>query len=286
MQIFSFSQFVRSNTRAIVTTAIASIVVGIIAMLVLMFGVTRNYTSEVQILVIQKYTLTDSYTAAKSAEKVSQNLGEVIKTSVFLDDVIATGKVDLTDITKLPEDEKRKAWAKKLSTEIDSNAPILKITAYDPDRSRAEAIATTVAQVLIDKGGDYHGAPDTISLKVVDTALTSNTASSPSIPLYTVAAMLATAFIFTLFYVLKATGSWLEPVSVVPSTLMHVKQPELPLPPQPTPTPPPTTPKPTPVHESRDLNIQNFGQKIAAQNKDGHPYLHGEVKTMHDSKKA
>ncbi|MCW1930678.1 MAG: hypothetical protein KIH62_005235 [Candidatus Kerfeldbacteria bacterium] len=279
MQIFSFSHFISSNKRAIVTTAISSFAVGLIAMLVLMFGVTRNYTSTVQILVIQKYTLTDSYTAAKSAEKVSQNLGEVIKTSVFLNDVLDESTVSLSDITQLPEEQKRKAWAKKLSTEIDNNAPILKITAYDPERSRAEAIATTVANVLIEKGGEYHGAPDTISLKVVDTALTSNSASSPSVPLYTVAAVLGTACIFTLFYALKATGSWLEPISVVPSTLVHVNQPELPLQSRPEPT------MPTPQPQPRDLNIQNFGQRIAEQRKDS-AYIHGDVKTMYDVKKS
>lgn len=283
--VISISHFVRTHARSIFTAIVAAFCVGVCALLVLLFVVERKYTSEVQILVIQKYTLTDSYTAAKSAEKVSKNLGEVLRTSVFLNDILQTGRVNLSDIMSLPEEEKRKEWAKKIGTEVDSNAPLLRITVYDTDRSRAEALATTIADVLIEKGGEYHGAPDTISLKIVDTALTSETAESPSIPLYTGAAVLATLCVFMMYYVLKETGSWLEPVAVVPTQMVHIH----PTPAQPTisHSPAPMAPAPTHAQEAvkQDLNISNFAQKLGAQpTEEKAAYLHGDVQTMPQKK--
>lgn len=302
MHFPSLSLLLRTYKADIIRIVVAMAVVGVGTALILAFAVTRSYTSEIQILVIQKYTLTDSYTAAKSAEKISENLAEVIKTSVFFNDVVSAGTVDLGDIKALSEEDRRKEWGKKLSTNTSSAASILKITALDPNRERAEAIANTVANVLIEKGSEYHGAPDTISLKVVDTALTSEKPTSPSVPLYSVAASLFVGLAFLLYVTLAKGGMWLDSnTELVVATPMPKKnkgqyvQPVAPI--EPAAIPPlsqqniPVVLRPQPVVVDQpvtvapvgDLNMQNFNSKLGAQNPDEKAkYLHGTVQTMHD----
>lgn len=175
------THIIKKHAKSIGIVIAAAVVSGSIAGVIFRFAMPQEYSSQMQILVIQKYTLTDSYTASKSAEKVSQNLGEVVKTSSFLEDVVASKKVDLQDLLKLNESDRRDEWEKTLDTEVVPNASILKITAYDVNPSHAEQIVNAVSDVLIEKGSDYHGAPDTISLKVVDTALTSTYPTRPNI---------------------------------------------------------------------------------------------------------
>lgn len=166
---------------------------GAVAVAVLVFTQTPEYRSQVKILVIQKYTLTDSYTAAKSAEKISKDLSEVVQTSAFLDDVVSYGTVNLSDLLSLDEEEKRKAWSKKLEANVVPSTSILTLSVYDENRERAERLAQTISQVLIDQGGEYHGAPDTIALRVIDSALTSKHPVRPNILVAGLAAAIAGA---------------------------------------------------------------------------------------------
>jgi capsular polysaccharide biosynthesis protein len=142
---------------------------------------TPEYSSEVKILVVQKYTLTDSYTASKSAEKISRNLAEVVTTSSFLDTVADTNAVNLDAILAMDEADKREEWKETLEAEVVSNTSMLKLTAYDEDPAQAEAIVQAVSNALVERGADYHGAPDTIALRVVDTALTSDHPTRPNL---------------------------------------------------------------------------------------------------------
>ncbi len=166
-----------------------------VTMLVLWIVKPHEYSSEVQMLVVQKYTLTDSYTAAKSAEKISQNLAEVIRTSSFLDQVIATQKVDLTEFEGLDEADKREKWTKQVETDIIPNAAMFTITVYDQSPTIAQAIVEAISDVLVEQGGEYHGAPDTVSLKVVNTALTSDSVVRPKLLVNGVAAGMIGAII-------------------------------------------------------------------------------------------
>lgn len=142
---------------------------------------TAEYSSTIQVLVVQKYTLTDSYTASKSAEKISSNLAEVVGTSTFLDAVYAENTVDLNELYSLEEAEKRKKWKKMVETTVVPRTSILKITAFDENPAIAEELANTVANVIIMNGSEYHGAADTVTLKVVDSALTSSYPIRPNL---------------------------------------------------------------------------------------------------------
>lgn len=182
---------------------VLAVLCGAITVIALFFFGSKEYSSEIKILVVQKYTLTDSYTAAKSAEKISKNLAEVIRTSSFFDKVVAEGVVDFKDIMALPEKAKRDEWARTVDTEVIPNTSLLKIVAYDSNPNMAKAIANSVADVLITYGADYHGAPDTIALQVVDSALTSTYPTRPNLVLNGLAAAFFGAVLGAIIFFLQ-----------------------------------------------------------------------------------
>lgn len=273
------SLFIKKYASAVGIIAVTAIVCGGIAGLLFRFAFPQEYSSEIQILVIQKYTLTDSYTASKSAEKISQNLAAAVKTSSFLEDVVDSKRVDLSNLLRLDEADRRDAWEKTLDTEVVPNASIIRITAYDTNPGHAEQIANAVAEVLMEKGSEYHGAPDTISLKVVDTALTSNYPTRPNILLNGAAAALFGAVCAAVVLFLRAPK---RREQHVPYTVTHPKR--APVTHTQPGTPVHTTPKQTaPVeqaqpHEYAVLHVANFHKHLPST--EGKKYIPTEVKTL------
>ena len=141
-----------------------------------------DYSSKVQALIIQNQkTDVDSYVAAKSAEKVGKNLSAVIGTTSFLDLVVQENMVDLSDITALPEKEKREVWQDKVSAGVIPETGIIEIEAFDPDPNHSAQIATAVAAAMVKNADEYHGGGDTIEVKVVNKALTSDYPVRPNL---------------------------------------------------------------------------------------------------------
>jgi len=171
----------KDHLRDLWIIPVLALACSLIAMVALALLKTPEYSSEITVLVVQKYTLTDSYTASKSAEKIATNLAEVIGTSTFLDAVINEAGVDLSDVLSLSEAQKRKSWKQMVETEVVPRTSMLRIVAHDADPRRAEDITNSVATILVENGGDYHGAADTVTLKIVDTALTSDRPVRPNL---------------------------------------------------------------------------------------------------------
>lgn len=162
----------------------SGIVLALIVTGLLWLVLPHEYSSTMRVLVIQKYTLTDSYTAAKSAEKISKGLAGVIPASSFIDRVAETHQVDISALTSLPEKEKREEWKKKVGAQMIGDTSMLEVTAYDTNPQQAEKLVQAVAYVLVNEGNDYHGAGDTIELRVVDSPLTSTHTTRPNLLLY------------------------------------------------------------------------------------------------------
>ncbi len=269
--------FITHYRNAIGLVVLVALICGAVAGSISRFAFPQEYSSEMQILVIQKYTLTDSYTASKSAEKISSNLAEVVKTSTFLESVIASKDVDLTDLLLMDEADRRDAWADTLDTAVISNASILKIIAYDENPQHAEQIAEAVAAVLLEKGSEYHGAPDTITLKVVDTALTSTYPTRPNVLLNGAAAAVFGAVCAAVVLFLRgprrSRGNAFSPNA-------HASRNE----PQMHHTPG------APVHSAERpqadahsygvLDVSNFHHRLTSHQKRNHHYIAAEVKTL------
>lgn len=142
----------------------------------------QEYSSEVKMLIIQKQNFeTDTYLAAKSAEKVGNNLSEVLSTSSFLDKVVAEGSVNLSALMALDTQDRHDAWSEKVSASVIPDSGLLSIMAYDEDPAVAEKLAVAVAFVMTSSANEYHGGGDSIVIKTVDEPITSSYPVRPNI---------------------------------------------------------------------------------------------------------
>lgn len=177
MQNIQYSKILRKNWEIIALIAGISIVLALIISLVSPF----QYSATTKILIIQKQAGNlDAYTATKSAERIGQNLSNIINTSSFYNEVIEAN----TNLQyKFPQDpvERRKAWDKNIEVNVVPETGILEISAYDTDRGFASQLVRAIAYVLINKGAEYHGGGSDVEIKVVDDVFISKYPVRPSI---------------------------------------------------------------------------------------------------------
>jgi capsular polysaccharide biosynthesis protein len=141
----------------------------------------------------------DPYTAVKSAERIADNLSQVVHTQDFITKVLRQDSS--IDQSRLPTDpsKRRKSWQKTVRTSLVSGTGLLTVTALSEDKNEAVKIAQAIADVLSVSGKEYIGGD--LEVKVVDTPLPSSYPISPNIPL---AAAIGVVFGFAIgaFYVL------------------------------------------------------------------------------------
>lgn len=193
----------------------------------------HEYSSTMRVLVVQKYTLTDSYTAAKSAEKISKGLASVIHTSTFIDKIAQNKTVNISEILVLSEKDKRDTWEKTVGADKIGDTSMLEITAYDEDPKKAESLVKAVANVLVTEGDAYHGAGDTVDLRVVDSPLTSAFPARPNLMLYGPAAFVLGALAGVLFVFFRPITR--APEFKMPDAMPQAIPPQQPVQPQPQP---------------------------------------------------
>lgn len=158
----------------VVFVTIASFIVSIIQ--------TPEYKSSVQLLVIQKQKdNADAYTATRSAETVAGILANVIYTSTFFDQVIASGfEIDKNTFSTDLE-ERKKEWKRAVNATVVGDTGTIQIDVYDNNRNQAEQIAYAIAYVIINNGEEYHGAASQIETKLIDAPITTDKIARPNI---------------------------------------------------------------------------------------------------------
>lgn len=162
----------------------SGIIASILVMGLLWLVFPHRYTSSTTVLVTQKFTLTDSYTASKSAEKISRGLSEVIYTTSFIDRVAETNIVNIDDLLAMSEREKRDEWKGMVAARAISGTSFLEVFAFDEDPARSAKLAEALATVLVYNGDQYHGAGDTVDMQIVNDVLTSSYPTKPNLVLY------------------------------------------------------------------------------------------------------
>jgi len=161
-----------------------------------------EYRSRVELLVIQKQSLTmDAYAAARASEKLATGLATVIKTKAFFEKVIS-GDFNIAR-SHFPYEEKdlRKYWAKNITTSVSPETSLLRIDVYDQNRTEANKIANAISYILINNSQEFHGSGNDIFIKVVNEPLASNRPVRPNILINSLTALiigiiLSTGWIF------------------------------------------------------------------------------------------
>lgn len=134
---------------------------------------------QVYILSLSRYGL-DPYTVAKSAEKIGDNLSQVIKTNDFYDKVMANPnyRLDQSYFQGVSERVKRKRWQSTVGGSVVFGTGVLNISAYHKNPDQAVAYAGALIDTLITKGSEYVG--DDVSMKVVNQPVVSSLPVRPN----------------------------------------------------------------------------------------------------------
>ena len=142
----------------------------------------KQYSAMTQILIISRNSAgVDPYTQAKSAERIGENLSQVVKTSDFYDKVIkSTYSFNKSTWTSMNERKRRKKWSKDVNSAVLYGTGIMNITAYGETKKDAMDLADAVGQSLASVGWEYVGG--NVVLKVVTKPLLPRFPSRPNFP--------------------------------------------------------------------------------------------------------
>ncbi len=156
-------------------------VVGALLAIGLSFISPVQYRADAQLYIISKSRYgVDPYTVAKSAERIGENLAQVIKTSDFYDKVMTneTFSLDRSYFQNVSEREIRKRWEKTVDGSVKFGTSVLNISAYHKNPDQAVTYAKAVMETLVTKGAEYVG--DDVSMKVVNQPVVSSLPVRPN----------------------------------------------------------------------------------------------------------
>lgn len=161
---------------------VAGAVFGLIIFLSISLFFPWEYSATARLLVIPSSSIgVDPYTAVKSAERISENLAQIVQTSSFFDRVLKTQpqfNFDSSVFDNLNERERREKWNKTIVTEVIPGTGLFSVTAYNHDRDAASAWANAVSFVLSTQGYEYTSS--NVQIKIVDTPLVSRFITRPN----------------------------------------------------------------------------------------------------------
>ena len=153
----------------------------VVITLALAFASPFKYKATTKLLIIQDQEVNlDAYTAVKSAEKIGQNLTQIVSSTVFYGEVI---KANPRLANEFPTDElkRRQAWQRDVTAAIVPETGVLEISAYNENRAVAAEIVSTVALNIIMHGDEYHGAGNKVSIKIIDDVIVGKYPARPNL---------------------------------------------------------------------------------------------------------
>lgn len=169
----------------------------------LSFLFPMQYSAVSQVLIISRDRAgVDPYTQAKSAERVGENLTEVIKTTDFFDKVLesSASQIDKEAWRSLSERRQRKNWQRDVKPETVYGTSLLRITTFAGSPDEVENLSNAVVQTLTSRGWEYIGGD--VVLKQVDKPLVSILPARPNIIINFLAGF-AVGFMLSAIWIIK-----------------------------------------------------------------------------------
>jgi capsular polysaccharide biosynthesis protein len=145
-----------------------------------------KYRSDMRVLVIQKQPedKVDAFSAAKSAEYLSDIFSKVIYTDSFVDDVLKS-PVGVKNQYSSDKEDRKKEWEKQVKAKKINNTGIIEISVFDPSKKEAEKIVQAISSNLSVNNQKYHGGGEKIVITIIDGPITTNSPASPNVFLNT-----------------------------------------------------------------------------------------------------
>jgi capsular polysaccharide biosynthesis protein len=142
-----------------------------------------EYRADAQVLIMSQLRGADPYTAAKSAERVGENLVQIIKTNDFYNKVMQQPgfELDKSKFVNVSERAKRKNWQKTVSASVVYGTGVLNVSAYHTSPAQAMQYAAATAAVLTGQGWQYTG--NDVIIKVVNDPVATSWPMRPNIVL-------------------------------------------------------------------------------------------------------
>ena len=184
------------------STIILFAVLGLVLAVVFSFLRPLEYSSTVRLLITQNVGTVDAYTAARSAERIAEDLATITYTTSFYDKVMSAGYG--IDESYFPEDDykRRKKWNKMVNTTVARGTGLLTIKAYHTDVAQAEQLAHAIAFVLTNEGWTYTSGVN-ITVRLVDTPLNSRWPMRPNIPANAFSGFVLGGFVGALYLMIQ-----------------------------------------------------------------------------------
>lgn len=192
-----------TNTRILYTAILNGIILTIIALLFSLAVVPMRYSADARILIAPRAIPgVDPYTSTKAAERIAQNLGQVVGSSQFFKRVISLSANNI-DLTYFPTDElkRRKLWSRTVEASVVYNTGILHIRAFHPERDQAVKIAQSVTQLLATSGNDF--AITSSDFRVMDAPVASRYPTKPNFAVIGLVSFLGGALVTAIFLGIK-----------------------------------------------------------------------------------
>lgn len=143
-----------------------------------------EYRADAQVLIISKSRYgVDPYTVVKSAERIGENIAQVIKTDDFYNKVVGQSDYvfDNSKFENISERKKRKRWQKTVDASVVYGTGVLNISSYSENSDDAKKMAGAVASTLASKGWEYVGGD--VSIKVVNDPIVTKWPARPNLVL-------------------------------------------------------------------------------------------------------
>ena len=142
-----------------------------------------QYSATSQVLIISRdRSGIDPYTQSKAAERIGENLAQVMKTGDFMNKVLqsTSATFDKTRWTDLTLRKQRKQWQQDVIAEMVYGSSQMRVTVYST-KNDVMPLAAAVTEALVSRGWEYVGGD--VALKTVDAPIASRWITRPNIML-------------------------------------------------------------------------------------------------------
>lgn len=139
------------------------------------------YSATTQVLIISRdRSGVDPYTQVKSAERIGENLAQVMKTTDFFNKVMSSGTTtfDKTRWQGLTDRKLRKQWQRDVEGTMAYGSSLLNIKTYSRTSDDAKALAAAVTETVSSRGWEYAGGD--VAIKIVNDPLVSRFPARPN----------------------------------------------------------------------------------------------------------
>lgn len=158
--------------------------IGALCTLTLSLVFPLEYRADASVYIISKSRYgVDPYTVVKSAERVGENITQVMKTQDFFDKVVAKAgnNLDMSRFQNVSDRTKLKRWERSVDGSVVFGTGVLNISVYNKNVAQAKILANAVLDTLVFDGYEYVGGD--VTIKVINKAIVTRFPVRPNLPI-------------------------------------------------------------------------------------------------------